>query len=337
MIPERWYAILESKELKNKPLGLKRFGLNLVLWRNQEGRVVCFPDRCSHRGSVLSEGRLEGSCLECPWHGFQFDDTGRCQLIPANGKAKPVPRAFDLEPYIMREEHGFIWFWYGKQRDNLLDLPWFDAVPKSTKNSHTSILEWKASFERVMERMLDMHHFPFLHRKIKPRPGTLMDPYHAEIDGDVITTWGNLRPDDNKPVAESPGVYFKMAVHFPGVLFMEMTPKLHLLVVCAPIDENSTWLALIYYQSYVKAPLIGRFLAWISAFIELKFVHPDDERMLGTAEPQHPTARSYRYIHADKGVRLWLQHKDKNMKQESPVIEETKLPTRFEWYGRTRL
>lgn len=328
MIRERWYAILEAKKVvKNKPVGIKRMGEDLVLWRGPSGKIVCMPDRCSHRGSVLSDGRIEGACLECPWHGFQFDESGRCTLIPANGKSKPVPRAFDLQKYIVREEHGFVWLWWGRPRDVLPELPWFEEIPRSTKNSYTSILEWKVSFERVMESMLDMHHFPFLHRKIKPRPGPLMDPYHAEIHGDVIKTWGHLRHDNGKSVEESPGIYFMMEVHFPAVLFMEMTPKLHLLCVCAPIDDKSTWLALTYFQSYLKAPIIGTFLAWISAWIELKWVHPDDEVMLHKASPQHPTPGSYHLIHADKGVALWLQHMQKQTRQESLAISETEVTT----------
>ncbi len=323
MIPERWYAILDARQLKSKPLGVKRLGENLVLWRSKTGEVVCMPDRCSHRGSVLSAGRIEDSCLECPYHGFRFDEEGHCRLIPANGKDKPVPRAFDLHTYVTREAHGFIWLWWGRRRDALPPLPWFDEVPATTANSYMIVLQWNVSFERVMESMLDMHHFPFLHRKVKPRPGTLLDPFHAKIEGDVITTWGNLRPDDNKPIEESPGLPFKTAVHFPGVMFMAMTPRLHLLAACAPVDENSTWLALRYYQSYLQAPVIGNILAWLSAFLELKFVHPDDERMLHTAQPQHPTGGSYRLIHADKGVSLWLRHMDKQLRQELAAIEET--------------
>lgn len=322
MVPERWYAILESKRLGKKPLGVKRLGESLVLWRNAAGEVVCMPDRCSHRGSVLSEGRVENSCLECPWHGFQFDDTGSCRLIPANGKGKPVPRAFGLRTYVTREEHGFIWLWWGRRREALPELPWFAEVPATTANSHTTILEWPVSFERVMESMLDMHHFPFLHRKVKPRPGALMDPYHAEMEGDVIHTWGNLRHDDGKSAEESPGIFFRMSVHFPAVLFMEMTPKLHLLGVCAPMDKDSTWIALRYYQSYLRAPAIGNLLAWLSAYIELKFVHPDDERMLRTAEPWHPTAGSYRLIPADKGVALWLKHWERQSRPGHAPLEE---------------
>jgi hypothetical protein len=77
----------------------------------------------------------------------------------------------------------------------------------------------------------------------------------------------------------------------------------------------------------LKAPIIGNFLAWISAWIELKWVHPDDEVMLHKASPQHPVPGSYHLIHADKGVALWLQHMQKQTRQESLAISETEVTT----------
>jgi phenylpropionate dioxygenase-like ring-hydroxylating dioxygenase large terminal subunit len=42
MIPNQWYAILESNEVKRgKPIGVTRMGEKLVLWRDEQGKVVC--------------------------------------------------------------------------------------------------------------------------------------------------------------------------------------------------------------------------------------------------------------------------------------------------------
>jgi hypothetical protein len=49
--------------------------------------------------------------------------------------------------------------------------------------------------------------------------------------------------------------------------------------------------------------------------------------VLGTAQPQHPTVGSYRLIHADKGVGLWLKHIDKLKRQKPAVVEETEEET----------
>ncbi len=325
MLRDRWYAIIEAKKVTDKPLGIKRLGENLVLWRNKTGEVVCLPDRCSHRGASLSTGIIKDSCLECPFHGFLFDEEGHCKLIPANGKDKPVPRAFDLSTYVIREEHDFIWLWWGRRRDELPALPWFDEIPATTANSHTIVFQWDICFDRVVETMLDMHHYPFVHRRARPQPGTLIDPFHSKIEGDMITVWGNLRPDDGKSVEDSPGFPFEMSVHVPGMMIQRLTPKLRLLGAFAPIDENSTWLAFRYYQSYMEAPVIGKILAWISAYIELKTVHPDDERVLRTVEPQQPALGSYRLIPADRGISLWLRHIQKQTEQDSLILSETEV------------
>jgi nitrite reductase/ring-hydroxylating ferredoxin subunit len=40
---------------------------------NVAGRLCATQARCTHRQGPLSEGRLEGSTITCPWHGAQFD------------------------------------------------------------------------------------------------------------------------------------------------------------------------------------------------------------------------------------------------------------------------
>lgn len=41
MIPNQWYAILESNEVKNgKPVGFTRLGQKLVAWRDRRGHLA---------------------------------------------------------------------------------------------------------------------------------------------------------------------------------------------------------------------------------------------------------------------------------------------------------
>jgi phenylpropionate dioxygenase-like ring-hydroxylating dioxygenase large terminal subunit len=55
MIPNQWYAILESYEIKKgKVVGVTRMGENLVVWRDSQGFVSIMSDRCPHRGVALS-------------------------------------------------------------------------------------------------------------------------------------------------------------------------------------------------------------------------------------------------------------------------------------------
>lgn len=77
-----WYIVLESADLKNKPLQLKRFGKTMVMWRDASGKVNCIDDRCPHRGASLALGKIKDGCITCPFHGIAFDGEGKCKEIP---------------------------------------------------------------------------------------------------------------------------------------------------------------------------------------------------------------------------------------------------------------
>jgi nitrite reductase/ring-hydroxylating ferredoxin subunit len=61
----------------------------IVLTRVGDAVYAC-GDVCTHRGGPLSQGKLSGSRLTCPWHGWMFDvRTGQC-LFPGRGARVPV-------------------------------------------------------------------------------------------------------------------------------------------------------------------------------------------------------------------------------------------------------
>lgn len=48
---------------------------------------------CPHLGADLAAGgRVVGSCIECPFHGWRFrGEDGKCTHIPYAGKGEPPP------------------------------------------------------------------------------------------------------------------------------------------------------------------------------------------------------------------------------------------------------
>lgn len=40
---------------------------------NVDGQFYAVDGICPHQGGPLGKGRLEGTMLACPWHGWQFD------------------------------------------------------------------------------------------------------------------------------------------------------------------------------------------------------------------------------------------------------------------------
>ena len=61
-------------------------GARVVLARVGDA-VYALSDVCAHQGGPLSGGRLSGTRLTCPWHGWMYDvKTGAC-LLPGRGTA----------------------------------------------------------------------------------------------------------------------------------------------------------------------------------------------------------------------------------------------------------
>jgi nitrite reductase/ring-hydroxylating ferredoxin subunit/uncharacterized membrane protein len=70
--PEDWTEVARDEEVvEGKALHVDAGGVPVLLTRVQD-RVVAIFDRCTHRGAPLHEGRIDGDCVECPWHGSRF-------------------------------------------------------------------------------------------------------------------------------------------------------------------------------------------------------------------------------------------------------------------------
>lgn len=57
---------------------LKARGKEIAVGRLVGGQLFAVGGRCSHMFARLGKGKLEGTLLECPWHGTRFDVTDGC-------------------------------------------------------------------------------------------------------------------------------------------------------------------------------------------------------------------------------------------------------------------
>jgi nitrite reductase/ring-hydroxylating ferredoxin subunit/uncharacterized membrane protein len=98
--PEEWTATLASAELgEGQPHAAEAADTPVMLVR-RGGTVSAIHDRCSHRGCLLSDGKLEGDVITCSCHGSQFDIRDGTLL---RGPATVAQPAFEA-----RETNGHI-------------------------------------------------------------------------------------------------------------------------------------------------------------------------------------------------------------------------------------
>ena len=76
-----WYPIIESRHVKKRPVPVRVLGEDLVLFRGNRGRVAALVDRCPHRGTKLSRGRIIfPGTLSCGYHGWTYNEKGEWDL-----------------------------------------------------------------------------------------------------------------------------------------------------------------------------------------------------------------------------------------------------------------
>jgi 3-phenylpropionate/trans-cinnamate dioxygenase ferredoxin subunit len=77
---------------ERRMMAVKANGLNLVLFRLEDGGVAVLEDRCSHADVRLSRGEYEDGVVECPAHGARFEvNTGRHLCMPAVTGVRSFP------------------------------------------------------------------------------------------------------------------------------------------------------------------------------------------------------------------------------------------------------
>jgi phenylpropionate dioxygenase-like ring-hydroxylating dioxygenase large terminal subunit len=295
MIPNQWYVVLESKEVrKGKPVGVTRMGEKMVFWRDSQGKIACAVDQCPHRGVALSAGKVLGDCIQCPFHGFEFDSTGRCTLIPANGRIAEVPKAIKAKAYPVQELHGFIYLWWGDPREEYPPLPDFDYMRDPKMVYSTAIDVWNAHYSRVIENQLDVVHVPFVHYNTIGRgnktvvQGPRYEVKESPNGDDLLNIWTNnevdrgqipLKPNDIPPSDRHPQLQFQ----FPNLWHNWIGDTFHLFLGFVPIDGEHTKLYLRTYHS-VKTPILRQVMNFFGDQSNL-FIERQDRRVVITQRP----------------------------------------------------
>ena len=72
-MPKEFVPVLADAELREGEMKRADAGGVPVLLTRCEGEVCALAHTCSHLGGPLSEGKLEGDVVQCPWHGSRFN------------------------------------------------------------------------------------------------------------------------------------------------------------------------------------------------------------------------------------------------------------------------
>jgi phenylpropionate dioxygenase-like ring-hydroxylating dioxygenase large terminal subunit len=160
-IRDRWYAVALARDIGRKPVQEWLLDEPIVLFRKTTDEVSVLRDRCPHRHAPLSMGTVIGDEIQCRYHGFQFDSTGRCTKIPGE---KVIPGAVRVQVLPALESLGCVWVWGGDpaKADPAL-LPKFPLFDKPGFISRHIQRLFEVPFSLIVDNLMDLTHVHFVH------------------------------------------------------------------------------------------------------------------------------------------------------------------------------
>ena len=182
-VPSAWYVLARSAEVPACGVVTRRLaGRDVVLFRTETGVLSAIDPYCAHMGAHLGHGGcVKGETVECPFHGFRFDVTGRC--VATSYGTPPPPRARNAT-WPSRERHGQILVWHGHAGE----APWFEVPDVDTTGWTEPLFEvapLRGHPQETSENSVDMGHLSIVHgyadikilRELRCEPGYLSVQY----------------------------------------------------------------------------------------------------------------------------------------------------------------
>ena len=284
-----------------------------VLVRDASDRVSVFEDTCPHRGAQLSLGRFDGTRLQCPYHGWEFDTAGRCVHRPAH-PGSAIPDGCSLRSIAVTEAFGLWWVCLGTEPRALPDYPAYADYPGLTVAFGPQDLD--TSGPRAVENFLDVAHFPFVHDTyLGEWPHTEVRDYEVSVGetGVLATNVVAWQPRPGPTATEGGDVAYVYSVTHPYAAVLTKVPseanggELHgfsMMIVASPVSETT---CRVWMLTTIRDP--DGDLAGYRAFNEVIFAQdtPVVESQRPKRLPLDPAAETHQ--RADRlsvAYRRWL-------------------------------
>lgn len=171
-----WYLFVPSKDLEEGELIHKKLnGIDLVAYRNSEGKAVIHSNRCTHMDGLFSGGlgRVEDGKLICGYHKYGFE----------NGEPQSGPKEFREDPancipcHPVTEVNDLVMFWFDAESENGIGEPTWDLdIPDLSHFERRAFCRsiTPTHMAPLHENIVDDQHFVLLHEaeryKSVPQP-----------------------------------------------------------------------------------------------------------------------------------------------------------------------
>jgi 5,5'-dehydrodivanillate O-demethylase oxygenase subunit len=165
MLRRYWQPIGFGAELQDKPKRRRILGEDVVMFRDDQGRVGVLALRCMHRGTSLEFGHIEDGELRCCYHGWLYDVEGKVLETPGEPPTSTFKERVRQPSYKAQELGGVIFVYMGPEPAPL--LPRYDVLVREDGVRARRARTVNCNFFQMIENSVDQNHLKWLHRTAK--------------------------------------------------------------------------------------------------------------------------------------------------------------------------
>ncbi len=232
--PRGWFVVGLSKELApGEVVPIKYFDREMVLYRSESGSAIVHDAFCPHLGAHLGYGgKVQGESIQCPFHAWRFDETGKCVEVPY---AKRIPPRACVKNNPVLERNGLIFVWNSHEEgeEPTWEIPVIEqyGTPGWT-DWGSELIHIKTHPKEIVENLADRGHFGPVH-------GTWANEFANEFEDHVGKQFvkGVAYPrGGGEDHFELQSTYYG-----PGYMLSEMESFLpNIQLLChTPVDKNN--------------------------------------------------------------------------------------------------
>lgn len=161
-----WQPIAKSGELPegSAPVPIRIMSEDLVMFRDDQGRVGLVQRKCPHRRADLSYGRIEDGGLRCLYHGWLYNVHGKCLQTPAEPDDSNLKDGVPMTAYPCVEVSGLIFTYMGEGEPPV--FPDYEFLKYNELQRNVAKTYIDCNWLQALEGNIDPSHLSYLHRPV---------------------------------------------------------------------------------------------------------------------------------------------------------------------------
>ena len=245
----------------------------VLLLRNQEGELRALSNLCAHRGTLLVEHPARAKRIQCPYHAWTYNDSGRLLAAPFTSKDDVDKAEHCLPEYRVESWHGLVFVSLNPEVEPLSER--FAALESHVVASGVDELHhysdyqetqrWACNWKLAIVNAMESYHLFQVHPKTLEPYTPTRDAYYITGSARATATGGRVEGADDYLLISLPpsfvgvfnaGSFYWQAVHPIGA------------TQCAVRTGGA-------YSSAPRGSSTGWFAKWISRTMSSSYSLPD--------------------------------------------------------------